>query len=291
MGQLLKTSTAVVAFLLCAISSRANAGMLTFDETEFGFVHGSVVSLPQLIGTSNPLVSLGIKVSATNTRMPNDIGYAIIYDSNKDGADPDLQRPWKHRNKVGNIDKDEDLRNLLILAENVDDLTPTDGVVDSPDDEGGRPAGSITFEFATAITQIGFDLIDIEGNAELLNNRGFVAAIYSNGDQVGSVGFGDFIDEDSPFFDSTVRYGNNTANRIKPILASQFGNVSSFNKVVFDFGGSGAIDNLNWTSLPSPNDPSTSPVPAPPAYALLISFAGFALIIRRQNWLQVCQTS
>ncbi len=49
----------------------------------------------------------------------------------------------------------------------------------------------------------------------------------------------DFIDITSPFYDPTVQFGDNSANRIAPI-----GGFGDFNRAVFSMGGSGAIDNV-----------------------------------------------
>jgi hypothetical protein len=59
------------------------------------------------------------------------------------------------------------------------------------------------------------------------------------------------VDPDSPFYDPTVRYGDNSANRIEPIAARDLG-MPFFDRVVLNFGGSGGTDNLFFTPVPEP---------------------------------------
>src|SRR5687768_17784945 len=37
------------------------------------------------------------------------------------------------------------------------------GFIDSPDDEGNRPAGDLIFQYNRVIDRFGFDIIDVEG--------------------------------------------------------------------------------------------------------------------------------
>ncbi|MEE8510658.1 MAG: PEP-CTERM sorting domain-containing protein, partial [candidate division NC10 bacterium] len=78
---------------------------------------------------------------------------------------------------------------------------------------------------------------------------GFFQAM-NNGTVIGTVSFEDFITAGS-FFDSSVMFGNNSVNRIDPILASDFG-AAAFNKVVFNFGGSGGLDEVVFAPVPEP---------------------------------------
>ena len=139
-----------------------------------------------------------------------------------------------------------------------------DGVIDGnnnnqndnvgPDDEGRRPAGSIIFDFENPITEIGFDLLDIEGPDEFANDSGYVAAFFQNGAEVARVGFDEFVTANgNPFFDGSVEFGNNSANRIDPItvvdLSQIAGNtITDFDRVEINLGGSGAVDNLVYKS-------------------------------------------
>ena len=214
---------------------QAEALVLDFDDLP----QGDIVSL-QFLKTN------GVSISANN--FGNGPGLAIIFDSlNPTGGDNDLAGPpWEGGNLAsGNTV----LGKILIIAENDVDMDG-DGLIDLPDDEGNRPAGSIYFDFEDPMCSVGFDLIDVEGPSEFGSNSGFVATFFMGGTELARVGFDQFINENSMFYDSTVEYGNNKANRISPItvdaLSSFTGtSITAFDKVEFNLGGSSAIDNID----------------------------------------------
>ncbi len=220
----------------------AEALLLDFDD------------LPQGdIASSQFLKTYGVSISVKN--FGNGPGLAIIFDSlNPTGQDYDLAGPpWEGGNLAsGNTV----LGKILIIAENDDDLD-NDGLIDLPDDEGNRPAGSIYFDFENPMCSVGFDLIDVEGPSEFGRNSGFVATFFMGGNELARVGFDQFINENSMFYDPTVEYGNNKANRITPIsvdaLSSFTGkSITAFDKVEFNLGGSSAIDNIDVSSCQTP---------------------------------------
>jgi len=214
---------------------QAEALVLDFDDLP----QGDIVS-------SQFLKTNGVTISAKN--FGNGPGLAIIFDSlNPTGQDYDLAGPpWKGGNLAsGNTV----LGKILIIAENDVDMDG-DGLIDIPDDEGNRPAGSIYFDFEDPMCSVGFDLIDVEGPSEFGRNSGFVATFFMDGTELARVGFDQFINENSMFYDPTVEYGNNNANRISPIsvdsLSSFTGtSITAFDKVEFNLGGSSAIDNID----------------------------------------------
>jgi len=193
--------------------------------------------------------SHGVTISAVNVGGGPDL--VVAFDTSKTGTrDPDLEGPFTG----GNIDHHTFLGNVLIIQEDREGIADgaVDGVVNHPDDEGSRPAGSIFFDFDNPITEIGFDLLDVEGPSEYGRNSGYVASFFAAGVELARVGFNEFITSTSLFYDSTVKYGNNSANRIQPITAgdlSRFTNtiLETFNHVEINFGGSAAIDNLVFT--------------------------------------------
>jgi hypothetical protein len=170
-----------------------------------------------------------------------------LYNTGQKGEpDTDLQLPFD----AGNLAPTGPGGNILIIPE-YDTDRDKNGLIDQPNDEGSRPSGEMHFEFPTPITSFGFDLIDVEGPAEYNKNAGFLASFYRNGNLERRVGFGEFISPTSPFYDPTVKYGNNSANRIRPITALQLG-LPYFDEVVLSFGGSGGTDNLRFTLVPEP---------------------------------------
>lgn len=225
---------------LLALMGQANAAVITFEN----LTHGEIV-------TDQYYADYGLTISANNLQRPFDI--AAIFDSTLTGTrDSDLEDPWKG----GNIPSNTVLGNMLIIQENQIDRNE-DGILDFPDDEGGRPAGSLYFDFEDMITSFGFDLIDVE-TPEIGNDRGYVATFHKEGVEVGKVGFGDFIDPLSSFYDPTVAYGDNFANTITPITALQLG-VDGFDFIEVNFGGSAAIDNIRFTPAIPPTVTVASP--------------------------------
>ena len=158
-----------------------------------------------------------------------DIG--VAFDSNLTGTwDGDLQVTGYGSNStgwdMGNLGSNPSpaLGNMLIIQEN--QWGCQTGLCSKPDDEGLRPAGVITLEFLDddEITEIGFDLVDVEGPDEF--NDGYFARFFLNGSEIAGSekGFQEFIDDDG------VMYGDNSANRI-----GKFSVGSNFDKVEFHF--------------------------------------------------------
>jgi len=249
--------TAALALLMGGLTQRADAsGVVDFEE----FVHGEILA-DQL------KVSDGISITAVNFSEPFNI--AAIFNTQFAGAtpDPDLIGPaWAGGNLAAlNVE----LGNAVILA--TDDELSAPGILATPNDEGDRPAGEIIFEFASLKTMLGFDLIDVES---IVAEDGSVD-FYLDGELLDSVGFDEFVTMGNEFYDPTVEYGNNHANRIAPIslsdltLSDENADAEGFNRVVFSMGGSGAIDTINF-------------IPEPTTLSLL-ALGGVALIRRRRS--------
>jgi hypothetical protein len=215
---------ACLAALLLTLPSIAGAVTITFDDQ--GFVHGSVIT------SAN-----GVSIVADN--FTRNFDYAVTFDSEANGtADPDLEADfaglprWSGGNLVG-----EELGLMLILQENESGCGS--GVCSSPDDEGRRPAGTLSFLFDTPITSIGFDLIDVDSTTS----------------ENGSITFydttGASVTRDFATILAGLTIGNNTANRITPLLAESLG-LGPIDEVVFTMGGSGAIDNVDFIPIPEP---------------------------------------
>jgi len=225
------------------VLSAAPASALTLDFSEF--VHGDIVSTTQ-----------GVTITTTNRSTGPNLG--VAFDTNASGtADRDLERggAWDR----GNLAPQTDLGRALIVQEN---LAGCDAVSCSrPDDEGSRPAGYFDFDFTGVgeFTSLQMDLIDVESTTM---EAGFVE-FFSGATSLGSVDFMDFLD------DAGVVFGDNSANRIEPIVVASLGGGSSFDHMRIALGDSGAIDNIKLSpAIPEPS-------------AALVFGLGLALVGRR----------
>ncbi|MEL7483435.1 MAG: hypothetical protein AAFN41_03680 [Planctomycetota bacterium] len=235
---------ASAAAIACA--SPAFGQAFTFDS----LAHGEIVT-----NQYEPMMT----ISAENYRRPHNL--LVGFNTNATGtADPDLEAPWLGGNLLHN-GVSTDLGTALIISE-TDVDADGDGIIDDPSDEGLRPAGRIDIEFARPVPMFGLDVVDIEGQVSEFSSLVF----FVNGSAVGVVDFEDFENPASQYYDPTIIFGNNSANRIKPILASDF-NVEGFDGVKIYVGGSSAYD--------------TFFIPAP-ASAAVLGFAGVAASRRRR---------
>ena len=247
------------------IVTRAEAVTIDFSTAADGssLDTGRIINDPIYNPFDDPAF-LGLKISVDNVSDGPDFG--VIFNSNDPGwtgGDNDLITPGS----LGNFccDPEHALGNLLIVQENGADTNPKDGFLDGPyspangegpDDEGARPAGLVTFSFSQTIGSFGFDLIDVEGAAEidypsdindpLADATGYFAAFMNGGTLVGFHSFRDF--EGTNQSSGLVVFGNNSVNRIDPISIN-----AGFDEVVISFGGSMAIDNVVFAQVPEPS--------------------------------------
>lgn len=247
--------------LLFSVSTHA----FLVDFNDSGIVHGTVIN--SQFG--------GLTISANN---PNHSGpdYAVAYDTTPrwyNNRDRDLTGPSWGNSNLGDV-SNLNLGNLLIIQENTSSQSEgcSTGVCSFPDDEGSRPAGSLYFDFDTAITSFGFDLIDVEG-PEFGTDSGYAAVFRdANGMELSRVGFGELIARDGAAF------GDNSVNRVSEFGFSETDMVT---RVEINFGGSAGIDNIIY------NTTQTPPVPpqavAEPTSLLLLAIGLTGLGLRRRK--------
>ena len=230
---MIRTSTikALLASLLLAAPA-AHAVVLDFN----GFANGTIID-------DEYLASNGVTVSAVNRSTgPN---LAVVFDSTPAGpssnfsADPDLIGPFNSFNPA--LADNFDPQNILIIQENSSGCNAL--TCSRPDDEGDRPAGIITFQFAQAIELLSLDFFDIE-NAEdgfTLDNR---IRLYDS--EIG----GTEIAANTYYTPDTSGPNGVGDNLWNQILFDQ--GVSGIKRIEVYFGGSGALDNLKYNVVPVP---------------------------------------
>ena len=120
--------------------------------------------------------------------------------------------------------------------------------------EKRRPAGTINLAFDNPLDSFGFTIVDVEGPEEFETNTGFFLDFLSNGQDVATFDFADFVTEGSDVFDSSIVFGDRSANQIQPITAAQLG-VASFDEVRISLGGSAVIAQVtaNPAVVPTPS--------------------------------------
>ena len=205
----MKVFKAALAAGALLFSTAAPALVLDFE----GFDAGTIID-DEYFGP------FGVTVSAAGVGgAPN---AAVVFDSdNPTGGDTDLMAPFAPGpgNPFGSISPG----NLLILQENgpcTGDTCP------DPDDQGARPAGTISFVFNTAVFIGSIDFFDIEG-AEI----GDVVLYDAGGAEL-----------------ATFAIPDTGGDRQWQRLIMDVGNVSAMD---INMGGSGAIDNLQFVPLPA----------------------------------------
>jgi hypothetical protein len=227
-------------------ASSAKADLIDLNSLE----HGTVV-------TNQFIQSSGVQVSALNYNR--DFHLAAIFDTRETGTSaPGLEGPpWAG----GNLAPDTVVGNALILAKN--DTTDPNGRLSDPDDEDLQPAGELILDFDKPSFLIGFDVVDIATPTQF-----YAVAFYLNDTLLRRISFPEFINPNSDFYDATVAFGFNFANRIQPITADDVGSEGGFDRVVFELGGSGAIANI---------------VPEPASMGLLLIGSAAMLAARRRS--------
>jgi len=216
----------LVTLLLAAPA--ANAVVLDFED--FGstnFQHGTVVNTQY-----NSAAFANAVISADNVGGGPDL--AVVFDSRLTGTqDPDLEDPFSNSSGLGIANPG----NILIIQEN--SIGCDDGICNSPDDEGSRPAGSFTIAFAQAVEILSLDFFDIEnfaGNDEDNGRPGTEIRFFDN--------MANELFPGAYFVPGTG--GDNTWDRLT------FAGVTGVFSMEINLYGSGAIDNLVYNVVPVP---------------------------------------
>ncbi len=175
-------------------------------------------------GTSPGTVFPGFTLSVSNNNGPNSL---LIFDSaNPTGGDLDLGSPnntcggpgvgtggevgMPGENCVG-------VGNILVIAEDIVDTSPNDGLVDDPDDEAD--GGIVTLTFDEPVVIFSMVIIDID-------NETLDFTLLENGMLKGTLAASDLGD-----------------NSVQDLDLSSYGAVTD---VELDFSSSGSLAELEW---------------------------------------------
>lgn len=249
-------------------ASAAGATVIDFEKQPNGkpLPHGAKLYSGFPYKASND-----VTISAANSYVDAPDLLAIFDTRQRNTRDPDLEFPYTGGGNLATVN----LGNIGIIPENNVDANK-DGILDLPDDLGRRPAGQVRFLFNKPINSFGFDVVDMElREAELPSQLIFQKKTGTNKyTEVGRISFKEFKTPTSKYYDPTIKFGDHTANRIKPITAAQLGKgVTQFDRVLFNLGGSGGLDNVTFTFVGAVPEPATG----------LAALAGAALLFPRRR--------
>lgn len=246
-----KTALALTGAALF-VSTSVDAGISNeIDLSAYG--HGTILNGVDL----GPLTA-----DADNFHSRTDL--LVAFDTTRTGTrDSDLQGPngsggsWSRGNLQGSS---ADVGTILIIQEinrrfaGYTDANKT--AVKKPDDEGRRSGGSqpgageINFNFHQGIDAFGFTLIDVEETGEFNKETGFFA-LFEGGGKTTKVSFADLIDSNSVYYDASIEFGDNSANRIEALTAHELG-LDRIERATINLGGSGGVGELKVTGVPTP---------------------------------------
>ncbi|NVK24003.1 MAG: thrombospondin type 3 repeat:Cna B-type [Gammaproteobacteria bacterium] len=237
MKQVLKKWSSIIFVLTTLLATSANAEIIDFEDFDAGTIIDNEYQLSHGVTIKGVNQSYGI--------YDDNIG--VIFDTNNyTGGDSDLASPFT--NSAG---EKYNPGNVLIIHEHPDECDQFTCGSD-PDDEGSRPAGYFDIVFSQAVTLNSIDFFDIE-YAES-NQPKYEIELFSDAQ------FNDNLQDNLFFMPATGDRGWE-----KSVFA-----VDNVMAIRINLGGSGAIDNINY---------SVTEVPEPAAWVLL-SACAFGLVRR-----------
>ncbi len=223
----------VLAALGMLISATVQANVENFN----GLAAGTVVAglMPDggtAPGTVFPNMTLSV---VNNGGGPSSL---IVFDSaGPTGGDVDLGTPNEDFGGPGigvggragqPGQNDRALGKLLVIAEDITDALPADGIVDDPDDEAGGGVITFDFDFPVIVHRVVLVDIDVEAVHFSLENGGSLIGTAMSNDK------GD--------------------NSLQTLDLSGFG---ALTRLRLDFSGSGAIGELEYFQAPVPVESTT----------------------------------
>ena len=207
--------TAVVGAAIVVLPTVAKAIHVNFE----GFPEGQPVEF----------AGFGTGIFAVSA-IGNSGGTSAAVLNTESSSNPNLKYPYAG----GNL-KTSRLRKVLIV--------PTEPGGSTPDPAGGQ----LTLTFFGPVRSFGFDVLDID----VADAPNTFVTFSVGGANIATIPFSEFKNVRSPFRRNTMSFGNNTANRVAPLNAVQFGTFA-FDEVVFDFPSEFALDNVYFQTMVIP---------------------------------------
>ncbi|MGI9291139.1 MAG: VPLPA-CTERM sorting domain-containing protein [Gammaproteobacteria bacterium] len=215
-------SFGLIATAAFTFAGSASAFVLDFEGGDF--ISGRIVD------DQYSLTPQGANISAVNLKAGPDL--AVIFDTGfTNGTDEDLASPFSSPNPQ--LDQAFDPGNVLIIQER-NNCDVNAGLCDVADDQAGRRTGEIEFVFNQAVTMQSVDFFDVEFNE-------------NDNDPDSQVRLFDINDVEilpNTFFVPNTG-GDNQWNQLV------FGDVGGVKRMVVEFNGSGALDNVAYVPIPA----------------------------------------
>ena len=218
--------------------------------TAIGSAHAGALTVLDFEGeAAGTIIDNEFAPFVTITTVSNgDNNAAVIFDTNNPtGNDDDQGAPFDPADGMGG---QLSPGNVLVISEDARGITCNGVTCSEPDDEG--EGGTIAFNFAEVVTFQGFDVFDVSD---------------------GGVSFSvDLFDINDMLITSILAPSGIGDNEFLSFIDL---NIAGVIRAVFNFGGSGAIDNIAF---------ETSEVPLPAALPLmLMGLGGLGFASRRRK--------
>lgn len=280
----------LIAVAMIIVGSTAQAYVVNWSEYSSGRIIDSEYATGGAHNTASTLPpGMGFTVSVNAYGSAPDI--AVLYNTNKTGGeDSDLEGGSSGTLFSGGNQDGIAQGNALIIQESANSKEISAGKLkyssglsnaygNAPDDNA--VGGTVTFSFESNLVSFGFNWIDLDRYEEV--SLYFIDTLTGT---KAALSFAAFTTLGSSFYDSSIVFGDHTANQITPISVDALntsaqvtwsgGNsLNSFNQVVFDNKGSGAISKINFTPVPEPATVA--------AGVTLLGLAGYSLSARRRK--------
>lgn len=237
---------AVLVYAMTLTNDASGLNVLSLDEVEDG----------QMVHRVGPMAVSG------RTNYDDSWNAVLGYDMS---AHPELAYGGQQFDGMwdgGNVEPTDSLGKGLVIA----------GRVPAKILEARKNPGSMYFDFDEPATRFGLTIIDVEGDEQDTADGYFLSFSYM-GEVIDTIAYAEFTTPGADYYDETIEFGHNTANRIAAIEASSLGDGSYtfFDRVEVAPGGSQVVAEVTYA------------VPTPTALAAGLSMLALAVMRRTRG--------